>query len=122
MPEFLFDLTCTATARVTAGDLAEAAATLKGELDCYDPGITITNGDGAAIHVTEISLGAESGQPVMSLAEADGETADADLDGMMTPVLCRRAGSDPDCEGVYDEARGDGYQGLCPHCADRSSR
>lgn len=120
MTEFLFDFTATGCARVTADDLAGAVAVFKDVLDCYDPGITFTV-DGVAGSITEISLGLLSrDQFVLSVAEADGESVrdDTDLDTMMTPVLCDRAGDDPECEGVYDEARGDGYLGLCPHCAD----
>jgi hypothetical protein len=121
MPEFLFDLTCTATARLTADDLESAVRALNETLNCLDPQITIGQDDVTGA-VTEISLGlATPGQHILSLVEVDGEsaTADLELDKMTTPVLCDRWDSnDADCEQVYDEAGGDGYLGLCPHCAD----
>lgn len=120
MPEFLLDFTASGTARVTGDSLADVVAAFKGFLDCYDPGVTLAV-DGVNGAVTELSLGlCKQGQPVLAVAEVDGESADsgADADAMMTPVLCRRWAEDRDCEQVYDEARGDGYQGLCPHCAD----
>lgn len=124
MTEFLFDFTATGAARVTAEDLTEAVAVFKDVLDCFEPAITVTS-EGVTISIGEMSLGVLApDQPVLSVAEADGESVrcDTDLDTMMTPVLCDRAGDDPGCEGVYDEARGDGYMGLCPHCADKSER
>ena len=126
MPEFLLDFTASGTARVTGDDLASVVAAFKSFLDCYDPGITI-NEDGVTGSVTELSLGlCTPDQLTLRVAEVDGESVDRasglDLDTMMTPVLCDRAGEDPDCEQVYDEARGDGYAGLCPHCADVTDR
>jgi hypothetical protein len=126
MPEFLLDFTATGTARVTGDDLASVVAAFKGFLDCYDPGITLS-ADGVTGSVTELSLGlCAPDQPVLSIAEIDGDDAGSasslDLDTMMTPVVCDRMGEDPGCEQVYDEARGDGYMGLCPHCADVSDR
>jgi len=120
VPEFLIDFTASGTARVSGDDLASVVAAFKGFLDCYDPGITLHHEDVTGA-ITELSLGLTApDRPVLSVAEADGESVDAgDLDAMTTPVLCERHGEDPDCEQVYDEARGDGYMGLCPHCADR---
>lgn len=37
-----------------------------------------------------------------------------EAEGMMTPVAC------DECGTIYDEARGDGYCGLCPSCADKA--
>ena len=120
MPEFLLDFTATGTARLEGDDLGSVVAALKGFLDCYDPGIVLDH-DGVTGRVTEISLGLCSPkQAILSLAEVDGESADSsiELDTMTTPVLCNRHDEDPDCNLVYDEAAGDGYMGLCPHCAD----
>ena len=45
--------------------------------------------------------------------EDDESESDLDPDGTMTdPHACDQCGT------VYDEAGGDGYQGLCPSCAD----
>jgi hypothetical protein len=126
MPEFLLDFTATGTARVTGDDLASVVAAFKDFLDCYDPGITLSEDDVTG-SVTELSLGlCAPDQPVLSVAEVDGDSVDRassrDLDTMMTPVLCDRLGEDPGCNQIYDEAGGDGYMGLCPHCADISDR
>lgn len=126
MPEFLLDFTASGTARVTGDDLASVVAAFKEFLDCYDPGIILSE-DGVTGSVTELSLGlCAPGQPVLRIAEVDGDIVDSasslDLDTMVTPVVCDRMDEDPDCEQVYDEARGDGYMGLCPHCADVSDR
>jgi hypothetical protein len=122
MPEFLLDFTATGTARITGNDLASVVTAFKEFLYCYDPGIVVS-GDGVTGSVSELSLGlCAPDPPVLRVAEIDGHGVDSasslDLDTMMTPVACDRMGEDPGCEQVYDEARGDGYLGLCPHCAD----
>ena len=128
MPEFLLDFTATGTARVTGDDLASVVAAFKGFFDCVEPAITVLDEDDEPCGtVSELSLGlCTPDQLTLRVAEVDGESVDRasglDLDTMMTPVLCDRAGEDPDCEQVYDEARGDGYAGLCPHCADVTDR
>jgi hypothetical protein len=44
-----------------------------------------------------------------------------DVSKMEHPVKCENAdGNDPDCQVYYDQAKGDGYAGKCPHCADVS--
>lgn len=123
MTEFLLDFTATGCARVEAADLGEAVTAFKEILDGYEPDLTVSH-EGAAIRVTELSLGTLSHhQRILSLGEVNAEeiTQRPELDTMMTPVLCDRwDDGDPDCYQVYDEAEGGGYMGLCPHHADIS--
>lgn len=122
MPEFLLDFTCTGTARLTADDLATAAREFTEFLNCYDPGIAVS-GQGMSGHITELSLGLTcENQAALAVGEVDGEEVTADLDGMITPAVCARTGQNRNCKEVYDEARGDGHLGLCPHCADVTGR
>lgn len=120
MPEFLFNFTCTGTARLTADNLADTVRALTAVLDCLNPGITISE-PGVTGAVTELSL--SEGQSVLALAEVDGTAAAADLDNITKPVLCSRADTgDPECEHVYDETDDNSYMGMCLPCADTMLR
>ncbi len=44
----------------------------------------------------------------------DAVAGNQGADGMTAPRKCERCGE------VYDEARGDGYNGMCPSCADET--
>lgn len=49
------------------------------------------------------------------------EDVPVDVAKMDNPVRCENAdGDDVDCAIYYDEAKGDGFAGKCPHCADAS--
>jgi hypothetical protein len=49
-----------------------------------------------------------------------GDTT-VDVSKMDEPYKCENAdGDNEDCETYYDEAKGDGYNGLCPSCSDAS--
>lgn len=109
--DYLFDIPMTATISIQAADYAAALALLE-SLNGIEPSIAI-NHEGANGTISELSIDAvheddvDDDLPRLPV-QVDGDN----IEGMATPVECRR------CQEFYDEARGDGYNGLCPSCAD----
>ena len=95
--EFAFELTLRAVARVVADSEAEARTKL-GAIECVDmEKVDVSGLDG---RLTEASLAHDT--DAAELIEIDGD------------LPCR------ECGEPYEEG-GDGWDGLCPSCADRAS-
>jgi hypothetical protein len=98
MPEYAFDVILSAAIRVTADSQDAAIAILKDKIDCADA-----------------NLGSfDNGDPIL---------CEVSLHTPPTPTDCYEIDGDEPCAlcGDGNPDGGDGWDGLCPPCADRVS-
>ncbi|PZG12994.1 hypothetical protein C1I95_24615 [Micromonospora craterilacus] len=107
---FSVDVVLLATLHIAPGaDLTDAVNTIR---ELAGRAVDVELGDGVTLH--QVSVRSHR-RPGMVLVSGPCTDSHLKLDDFQEPRVCRRCGS------VYDETNGDGQDGECPSCSDRSA-